>query len=146
MQRYIAAYYEWKKDRFPPPRQPVNFELMQFDALMHAERLFYRTGVSPQEALQHLDAQLERQREMAKWIEAHIDSVVLGRPELVTSAGYLTGVDPAQRELDPAVIAAQAAVAPDLGPAQWSFDPLLLWRVFHSDETSVTDERQMRRA
>ncbi len=128
---YIAAYYQWKQKRYPPPESAIHFDFMNFQPLQQAESCFYKVGLTAREILQELDKQTLIQKEFATWIMAHIDSVVMEQPDLLDNTDYLAGIDIENRQFEPVLMRQQAAASSNAS-TNWTFDSRLLHRVFHS--------------
>jgi 2-polyprenyl-6-methoxyphenol hydroxylase-like FAD-dependent oxidoreductase len=90
----LSEFYQWKKQQdTPPPAQPLYFDLMSFPALRHAETCFYRIGVDVDEARQVLQEQLVHLEEMARFIVAHVVSVVAHDDRALRSDRFVDGID-----------------------------------------------------
>jgi len=133
IQGYIAEFFEWKKGRFDPPAEPINFDFTWFEALNRAEECFYLTGSDATACHDELDRQMKHLREFALWIIAHIDSVVLEDPNLVTSADYHAGIDITDRKFDPEAMRAQAAESMGDAMTEWNFEPMGFRQTFHPE-------------
>ncbi|HEY4592067.1 MAG TPA: hypothetical protein VIJ61_06640, partial [Thermoanaerobaculia bacterium] len=125
MHRVLAAYYRWKKETvILEAPEPVFFDFMEIGALAAAELTFYKVGVSPDEAKQVLDDQLENLRDLARWTLAHIAAAVLDDPRAVTNAAFIRGIDVDDLQFDPAAMAArlEAACRETSEAYAWRFD------------------------
>ncbi len=90
----LSEFYRWKREHeIPSPVQPVYFDLMSFPALRSAESCFYRIGVDVDEARQVLKEQLVHLEEMARFIVAHVISVVEDDPQVLRSSAFVKGID-----------------------------------------------------
>jgi flavin-dependent dehydrogenase len=129
LQSFISAFYHWKKAHAGRTRQPIFNDFTEIGALRSAESTFYRVGVSPAEAREVLDEQLENLRELARFIVAHVHSVVLEDESLLTSRAFVESIDLENFRFDEDEMHAryaQHAGAPE--QYAWAFDPTVLRR------------------
>ena len=89
LQDLISAYYRWKRDTQSRSRTRVFNDFTEIAPLRNAERTFYHVGVSIDEARQILDEQLDNLKELARFIIAHIYSVVLGDQRVLTNDAFI---------------------------------------------------------
>ena len=92
--------------------------------LRTAESTFYRVGVSFEEAVHTLDAQLANLMELARFIVAYVHAVVLADERLLTNRAFVERIDLQQFRFDLDEMRdryAQCADATEL--YAWSFDP-----------------------
>jgi hypothetical protein len=102
---------------------------MEIGALRSAESTFYRVGVSPAEAREVLDEQLENLRELARFVVAHVHSVVLGDEGVVANRPFVESIDLENFRFDEDEM--RARYAEYAGAAEqytWAFDPTVLRR------------------
>jgi hypothetical protein len=102
LQALIAGYYQWKKDRAVEAHEPKFFDFMSFEPLMKAEKLFYQVGLSADETIAVLTANMPNVENMARFLAAYIYSRVLGNPTLLASAEFAAGLDLENLVFDPA--------------------------------------------
>jgi 2-polyprenyl-6-methoxyphenol hydroxylase-like FAD-dependent oxidoreductase len=94
LQRTLSAFYQWKKQQpSVPPAEPQLFDFYMMAPLAHAEKMFYKTGLEPEEAIAALDQLLSRLREFARYILTHIHASVLGNHEVLTNAAFVESLD-----------------------------------------------------
>lgn len=125
---FLMGFYDWKKERgMKSPAEPVYFDFYEAWQLREAEKCFYEQGADAREAWRVLDGQLENLEELARFIGAHVASVVLGEPEVVHHAEFVRGIDARHLVFDPADMAARWAAcsaAPAEGaPSPWRIPP-----------------------
>lgn len=89
---YISAYYEWKKDHVMPSAQPHFFDFTRIETLNRAEATFYKVGMTAQEAVKELDAQLESLHELARYYIAHVSSVVSRNSGLLRDQTFVQSI------------------------------------------------------
>lgn len=104
VQRILAGFHRWKREHpglADPPADPLYFDFMSLEPLAAAETTFYEVGVSVEEARQVLSRQLESLRELARFIGAHVASVVLDEPEAIHHRGFVESIDPRRLRFEP---------------------------------------------
>jgi flavin-dependent dehydrogenase len=102
LQRTLSAFFQWKKSQ--PKRSwpaPQMVEFYDMAPLREAEKIFYKTGQQPLEALEAIDHLLSHLREFARYILAHIYASVLGEPEALTNAPFVESLNLHQTVFDP---------------------------------------------
>jgi flavin-dependent dehydrogenase len=133
MQRLLSGFYQWKKRSglAAPPAEaetPTCFEFLSVGPLDMAEKAFYEIGVSTDEAKRVLGGQLASLERMARWMVAHVASVVLSEPRVLGDRAFIERIDPAQEPFDPEAWARRwAEVGGSDGTYEWGFDPLPLY-------------------
>lgn len=127
LQPFLSAFYQWKKLNPSPAREPLRFDFMQIAPLQNAEKLFYRVGVSAEEALDLLDAHLDNLKQLARFILAHGASRVLDEERVLTSRAFVESLELTRTRFDPAAFRARwTRVARQRGRYPWPFDPCVL--------------------
>jgi 2-polyprenyl-6-methoxyphenol hydroxylase-like FAD-dependent oxidoreductase len=128
LQRTLSAFFQWKKNQ--PKRvytEPQLFEFYDMQPLFEAETLFYEAGLSPAQAVVVVDRHLERLKEFARYIIAHIYASVLGNREALTNGPFVSNLSLRETVFDPAAM--KAAYAPYAGSRdihRWNLNPLAL--------------------
>lgn len=112
---FLAGYYLWKKEHLPLAcPEPTYLEFYESSPLKAAETCFYKVGIGSQAAREVLDGQVENLEEFARWIVAHLTSVVLDDPRIAVSKGFHEGIDfVAGFPFDPEALAARWAAVED---------------------------------
>jgi len=129
LQAFIKAYYHWKKNARQPTRAPVFNDFMELGPLRTAESTFYRVGVSVEEAGDILSAQVRNLLELARYIVAHLCSIVVDDERALSNAPFVASINPYDVSFDLDKIRERYAEFADLTDEyQWSFDPLVLHR------------------
>jgi len=100
LQEFISAYYHWKKSHQQPARAPLFHDFIDMGSLHTAESTFYRVGVSFEEAIHTLDAQLANLMELARFIVAYVHAVVLADERLLTNRAFVEHIDLHQFRFD----------------------------------------------
>jgi flavin-dependent dehydrogenase len=130
LQRTLSAFYQWKK-RQPtrPPAEPQLFDFYTMTPLAHAEKMFYKTGLEPEEAIAALDQLLSHLRGFARYILTHIYASVLGDPDVLTNAPFIESLDLHQTVFDPEHMReAYSRYAGAAKKFEWRLDPHALER------------------
>jgi 2-polyprenyl-6-methoxyphenol hydroxylase-like FAD-dependent oxidoreductase len=130
VQSFVSAYFQWKKRNCEPPGRPAFNDFTEVGALRAAEGTFYRVGVSVEEARDVLDEQLANLSELARFVYAHVSSVVLEDERVLTDRAYVGGLDLNNFRFDPEEMRERyAACAGTAGTYEWRFDPSVLRRL-----------------
>jgi 2-polyprenyl-6-methoxyphenol hydroxylase-like FAD-dependent oxidoreductase len=127
LQSFISAYHHWKKCAPQPALEPLFHDFTALGSLRTAESTFYRVGVSVEEAIAILDTQLANLRELARYVVAYINSVVVADERLLTNRSFIESIDLEYFRFDPDEM--RDAYAQHIGSAElyeWSFDPFVL--------------------
>ncbi|MGE0454529.1 MAG: NAD(P)/FAD-dependent oxidoreductase [Vicinamibacteria bacterium] len=131
LHQLLSDFFRWKKEngRITPQGEPVFFDLMDFGTMRAAEKCFYKVGVSVDEARETLNGHLGTLEELARFIVAHVTSVVVGDERVIENKRFVEGIDlRAERlTLDDLRRRWQEAASSD-ETWQWSFDSTLMRR------------------
>lgn len=137
LQMLINGYYHWKKNERMPQTDRTFFDFYEILPLRNAETLFYRIGISREEAGMILEKQLMVVIEYAKFIVAHITARVVDDPAVVTNRAFIEGIDLANAAFNEHQMRARWAACPKGGePYQWILDPC----VFDRFQTALRPE------
>jgi hypothetical protein len=129
--KFIADYYEWKKENVEPLGEPRFFEFRDVETLDQAEKTFYEMGLETKEALRVLDGQLDNMRELARFYVAHVSSVVAGDSSLITSKDHVESIDLSDIQFDADEIKARWSALPASAESYfWTIDPEVFSRKF----------------
>jgi 2-polyprenyl-6-methoxyphenol hydroxylase-like FAD-dependent oxidoreductase len=127
LQLFISAYYQWKKSARQPAPGPIFHDFTAFGPLRTAESTFYRVGVSVEEAIAILDAQLTNLRELARYIVVYIYSVVLSDERVLTNRAFIESIDLQHFRFDPDEMHDHyAPYTNSVELYEWPFDPCVL--------------------
>ena len=128
LQRTLSAFFQWKKKQ---PKQvqtePQLFEFYDMQPLLEAETLFYEAGLTPTQAVAAVDQHLERLKEFARYIIAHVYASVLGNREVLTNGPFVSNLGLRETVFDPDAM--KAAYAPYAGSSdtyRWNLNPFAL--------------------
>jgi flavin-dependent dehydrogenase len=140
LQSFISAYYQWKKSARPPAHGPLYHDFTALGPLRTAESTFYRVGVSVEEAIAILEAQLTNLKELARYIVAYIYSVVLSDEGVLTNQRFIESIDLQHFHFDPDEMHDHYAPYAALGDLyEWPFDPFVLDQ-FRTDSCAALAE------
>jgi 2-polyprenyl-6-methoxyphenol hydroxylase-like FAD-dependent oxidoreductase len=127
LQAFISAYYQWKKSARQPVRDPLFHDFTSIGSLRTAESTFYRTDISAEEALSVLETQITNLKELARYIVAHVHSVVLSDERVLTNRSFIESIDIQDFHFDPDEMHEYYAHYVDLVEQyEWSFNPFVL--------------------
>jgi hypothetical protein len=76
-----------------PQGEPIFFDLFDIGTLKEAEKFFYKIGADADEARDALFAQLGPLEELARFIVAHVTSVLVGDPRVMENKAFIEGID-----------------------------------------------------
>lgn len=144
LQRTLSAFYQWKKQQ--PSRPQAEAQLFDFymtAPLAHAEKMFYKTGLEPEEAIDALDQLLSHLREFARYILTHIHASVLGDHDVLSNALFIESLDLHRTVFDPEQMReayGRHAGAPK--KFEWRLDPCALEK-FIAAGSSVDAPRRL---
>jgi 2-polyprenyl-6-methoxyphenol hydroxylase-like FAD-dependent oxidoreductase len=142
LQAFIKDYYHWKKFARQPASAPAFNDFMELGPLRNAETTFYRVGVSLEEAADILDAQVRNLLELARFIVAHVSSIILSDERVLTNRRFVESINPYDVSFDLDKMRKRyAEFADSRDEYGWSFDPFVLQR-FRTEgkETDAGDE------
>jgi len=127
MQSFLSAYFRWRQEHRTAPEEPIFYDFMNVGSLRAAEKTFYEVGVSVAEAKKVLAEQLANVEELARFIVAHVASVVVDDERALTSRAFVEALDVDALRFDPeAFRALHQRTAASEGTYEWSFDPTVL--------------------
>ncbi|MEZ5393227.1 MAG: tryptophan 7-halogenase [Bryobacterales bacterium] len=127
LQRYLSDYYQWKKRYGSASSRPILKDLYDITPLRESERLFYETGLSAEEAIETLDRHLDRLREFARFIAAHVSSEITGNSRLRLDPSFVGGLKVRKLELDLERLAGASELGLGAGADYpWRLDPFAL--------------------
>ena len=136
LHKLLSDFFHWKKaqNMLAPQGDPIFFDLYDIGTLKEAEKFFYKIGAEADEARDALFAQLGPLEELARFIVAHITSVVVGDPRVMENKAFIEGIDLRGEgfSLDDLRRRWQEVSSKDSTDRfMWSFDPKVMNRFRH---------------
>ena len=139
VQAYLSAYFQWKKTHRQPALEPVYFDFTEIGTLAEAAETFYEVGVSVDEAKRILTRQIDNLETLARFIGAHVASVVLDDKKVLTHRRFVEGSDVTDLAFDPDAMRRRWLRCTESPPPgepcadgeeiyPWPFDPFVLDR------------------
>jgi flavin-dependent dehydrogenase len=145
IQEFISAFYQWKKKTRRPAPGPLFNDFTEITPLRTAESAFYCVGASVEEAGQLFQKHLQNLDELARFIVAHISSIVLNDRRVLTNAPFIESIGWEDLRFDPDELHDRyRTYAPSDQEYQWSFHPFVLDR-FRTDPVPGTNGVYSRR-
>jgi len=157
LHRLLSEFFVWKKANgtLTPQGEPVFFDLMEIGTMREAEKCFYKIGVGADEARETLNAHLGPLEELARFIVAHVTSVVVGDERVLENRRFIETIDLKADSWPLETLHNRwKECASSTERWQWSFDPHVMrrfrsprvawrrWRSpWHARDGSVTDSR-----
>jgi flavin-dependent dehydrogenase len=95
LHQLLSDFFHWKKAnaKLAPEGEPVFFDLMEFQTLREAEKLFYRIGADVYEAREALNNYLGPLEELARFIVAQVTSVVVDDERVLENRRFIEAID-----------------------------------------------------
>jgi len=129
VQGHLSAYYQWKKSAIEPQDDPIYFDFMEVGMLREAEKTFYEVGVEVEEAKRILAGQVDNLEILARFIGAHVASVVLDDKRVRTNRRFVEEIDIQTLDFDPQEMRRRwDACSSDEELYAWPFDAEVLDR------------------
>src|SRR5262249_42876667 len=111
------------------PAGPVFNDFTELAPLKTAESSFYCVNPAPEEAARLLDRHVANLDELARFVAAHVTSIVVGDRTVLTNAQFVESIDVSNLRFDPDEMRARWSVARADGECyRWTFDPFVLDR------------------
>jgi 2-polyprenyl-6-methoxyphenol hydroxylase-like FAD-dependent oxidoreductase len=124
---FLSAYYQWKKLNGQVPTRKIFNDFTALIPLRRAESTFYNVGVTAEEARQVLDAQLDNLKELARFIIAHVYSVICGERSAVTNRALVESIDLYNFRFDAEEMRERYSSHSEAEERfEWTFDPFVL--------------------
>lgn len=135
VQGHLSAFYQWKKTAIAEQKEPIYFDFMEIGMLREAEKTFYEVGVDVDEAKRILARQVANLEELARFIGAHVASVVLDDKRVLTNREFVEGLDIQTLDFDPQAMRRRYdACVNDEELYPWPFDPYVMARFRAGEE------------
>lgn len=101
LQTFLSEFYRWKQAHVPPETEPGMNDFYEMPWLRESEKLFYKVGLTREEAIEALDTHFHNLREYARWIVAQVYATVLGKPEVGGDAAFQERIRLRELAFDP---------------------------------------------
>ena len=128
LQMFLRDYFNWKKAQgLMPLAEPAHIDFYDMEPLRMSEKLFYEIGLTVQEAEDKLDMHVERMKEFARHILAHVYAAVLGDKRVLLNAPFVSSLKLRDTSFDPARMREDYARFADSDQIyQWKLNPFAL--------------------
>jgi len=134
VQDLLSSFFAWKRERGlggPPAaaEETTQLDFLDVGPLAVAETAFYEVGVGVEAARRVLDRQMANLEALMRWTAAHVASVVLGDPAVLTDRAFVEDLDLDELRFDPEGWAERwRRTAGSRGDYDWGFDAHVLHR------------------
>ncbi len=128
LQMFLRDYFNWKKAQgLMPLDRPVHIDFYDMEPLRASEKLFYEIGLTLEEAENQLDAHVQRMKEFARHILAHVYAVVLGDKRVLLNAAFVSSLKLRSTTFDPVRMRRDYAPFADSSQVyEWKLNPFSL--------------------
>jgi len=110
VQQLLSDFYKWKYENgIKPLPEPLHIEYYSIQPLKESETLFYQIGLTTEEAEDQIEIHVERMREFARYIYAHVYASVLGDKKLLLNSAFVRSLKLREVKFDPEAMAAHYA-------------------------------------
>lgn len=102
VQQFLSDFYMWKYNNgIKPLPEPLHIEYYSLLPLKESETLFYEIGLTVEEAEDQIEKHVERMREFARYIYAHVYAVILGDKRVLLNDAFIRGLKLRDVKFDP---------------------------------------------
>ncbi len=128
IQKFLSDFFIWKKENGTNQlAEPVHISFYDMEPLRMAEKLFYEVGLTPEEAERVLEMHVEKMKDFARYILAHVHAVVLGDKRVLLNASFVASLKLRDTPFDPEKMReAYARHAESEAVYQWNLNPFVL--------------------
>jgi len=128
LQMFLHDFFDWKKANGTTMREePVHIDFYDQEPLRMSEKLFYEVGLTREEAEDVLEMHVERMKDFARYIIAHVYAVVLGDKRVLLNAPFVSSIKLRDTSFDPARMREHYARFADSDQIyQWKLNPFAL--------------------
>jgi 2-polyprenyl-6-methoxyphenol hydroxylase-like FAD-dependent oxidoreductase len=107
VQQFLSDFYVWKHENgIKPLPEPLNIEFYSIQPLKESETLFYQIGLTVAEAEDQTEIHVERMREFARYIYAHVYAVMLGDKRVLLNAAFIKSLKLRETKFNPEMMRA----------------------------------------
>jgi flavin-dependent dehydrogenase len=128
LQMFLRDYFNWKKAQgLMPLAQPAHIDFYDMEPLRESEKLFYEIGLTLEEAEDQLEMHVQRLKEFARHIIAHVYAVVLGDKRVLLNAPFVSSLKLRSTTFDPVRMRQDYARFADSSQVyEWKLNPFAL--------------------
>jgi hypothetical protein len=102
VQQFLSDFYMWKyHNGVKPLPEPTHIEYYSLQPLRESETLFYQVGLTVEEAEEQIEKHVERMREFARYIYAHVYAVMLGDKRVLLNEAFIKSLKLREVKFDP---------------------------------------------
>lgn len=102
VQQFISDFYKWKyANGVKPLQDPHHIEYYSLTPLKESETLFYEVGITVAQAEDQIEKHVERMREFARYIYAHVYAVMLGDKKVLLNDAFVKSLKLRDVKFDP---------------------------------------------
>jgi 2-polyprenyl-6-methoxyphenol hydroxylase-like FAD-dependent oxidoreductase len=128
VQQFLSDFYMCKyRNGIKPLPEPLNIEFYSLQPLKESETLFYQIGLTVEEAEDQTEKHVERMREFARYIYAHVYAVMLGDKRVLLNAAFIKSLKLREVRFNPDAMRSQ--YEPFAGSEEiydWKLNPFAL--------------------
>jgi flavin-dependent dehydrogenase len=128
VQQFLSDFYMWKYNNgIKPLAEPLHIEYYSLLPLRESETLFYEIGLTVDEAEEQIEKHVDRMREFARYIYAHVYAVILGDKSVLLNDAFIRSLKLRDVKFDPDTMRsdyAGYAACEDVYP--WKLNPFAL--------------------
>jgi 2-polyprenyl-6-methoxyphenol hydroxylase-like FAD-dependent oxidoreductase len=93
LQVFLSDFFKWKKVNRPEPlAEPVHIDFYDMEPLRLSEKRFYDIGLTVEEAEDCIERHVERMKEFARYIVAHVYASVLGDKRVLLNKPFVNSL------------------------------------------------------
>ncbi len=110
VQQFLSDFYMWKYNNgIKPLAEPLHIEYYSLLPLKESETLFYEIGLTVEEAEDQIEKHVDRMREFARYIYAHVYAVILGDKKVLLNDSFVRSLKLREVRFDPEAMRADYA-------------------------------------
>jgi len=128
LQAFLSEFYKWKQAMgMTPLGEPAHIDFYDMEPLRLSEKLFYEIGLTREEAEGRIEIHVEKMREFARWIVAHVHAVVVGDKRALLNKPFVASLKLREIAFDPERMKQHYAKFADATEMQqWNLNPFAL--------------------
>jgi flavin-dependent dehydrogenase len=102
VQQFLSDFFKYKHaNGIKNLPEPLNIEFYSIQPLKESETLFYQIGLTVEEAEDQIEKHVDRMREFARWIYAHVYAVMLGDKKVLLNDAFVRSLKLREVKFDP---------------------------------------------